>query len=96
MDADKTDYILLGSVLASNYRTNIMLMLGSRVATPKQIAKKTNLRIGHVSNVLKSLVDRDLIECVNAQAKRGRIYRLTSKGERVVEMMKKLGLNEPR
>jgi len=94
MDEEKSDYSVLGFVLASTYRTNVMLMLGSRMATPKQMAKVTNLRIGHVSNVLKSLVDRELIECVNAEAKRGRIYRLTPKGKRVFEMMKKLGLNK--
>jgi DNA-binding MarR family transcriptional regulator len=94
MSQEKTDYESLGFILASSYRTNIVLTLGSHVATPKQMANVTNLRIGHVSNVLKSLVDRELIECVNAEAKRGRIYRLTPKGKRVFEMMKKLGLNK--
>jgi DNA-binding MarR family transcriptional regulator len=88
------DYKLLGFVLAGGYRTNIMLTLGFQVATPKQMASMTKLRIGHVSNVLKSLVDKGLIECINAEAKRGRIYRLTPIGNRVFEMMRKLGLNK--
>lgn len=67
-----------------------MLMLSQQMATPKQIATSTNLRIGHVSNVLRSLADKELIECVNPRAKRGRIYRLTSKGIEISELMKKL------
>jgi len=94
MDQEKSDYSVLGFVLASTYRTNIMLMLSSRMAMPKQMAKVTNLRIGHVSNVLKSLVDKGLIECVNSEAKRGRIYGLTPTGKRIFEMMRKLGLSK--
>jgi DNA-binding MarR family transcriptional regulator len=94
MGEDASDYQLLGYVLASTYRTKIALMLSSQAATPKQMAKITNLRIGHVSNVLKGLVNKGLIECVNAEAKRGRIYRLTQKGKCICELMKKLGLNK--
>jgi len=64
------------------------------MATPKQIATNTNLRIGHVSNVLRRLVDKELIECVNPEAKRGRIYRLTSTGKEISELMKKLDLGK--
>ena len=91
MPQSKASLRLLGFVLASDYRTKIMLMLSQHMATPKQIATGTNLRIGHVSNVLRSLVDKELIECVNPEAKRGRIYRLTSNGKEISELMKKLG-----
>ncbi len=90
MTENRVDWQLLGFVLASKYRTKIMLLLSKKIATPKQMALGINLRIGHVSNVLKTLADKALIECVNPEAKRGRIYRLTSKGKVISELMKKL------
>lgn len=90
----KPDWKLLGFILASGYRTKIVLMLTQQMATPKQIATSTNLRIGHVSNVLRSLADKELVECVNPEAKRGRIYGLTTKGAEISELMKKLGSRE--
>jgi DNA-binding MarR family transcriptional regulator len=89
----KPDWRLLGFVLASN-RTSIILWLSHQMATPKHLTKATGLRIGHVSNVLKSLANRHLVECVNPEAKRGRIYRLTPLGMQISEQMKKLGLDK--
>ena len=94
MQDEKKDFTLLGFVLASHYRTKIIMTLDEKASTPKQLAKSTNLRIGHVSNVLKRLGGKGLTECVNAEAKRGRIYRLTDEGKKVFEMMRKLGLDE--
>lgn len=94
MSQPRVDWELLGFILASKYRTKIMLVLIVQIATPKQIAQRTDLRIGHVSNVLRSLVDKGLIECVNPKAKRGRIYRLTSKGKSICKLMKKLDSRE--
>jgi predicted transcriptional regulator len=94
MAEDLADYRMLGCVLASIYRTKIVLLLSSQAATPKHISKTIGLRIGHVSNVLKGLADKGLVECINADAKRGRIYRLTEKGKCIYELMKKLGLNK--
>jgi DNA-binding MarR family transcriptional regulator len=94
MPQSKADWRLLGFILASDYRIKIALMLSKQMATPKQIAQGTNLRIGHVSNILRNLADKELVECVNPEAKRGRIYRLTSKGKEISELMKKLDMGK--
>ena len=96
MFKDRPDWKLLGFVLASSYRTKIMILLSSKMAMPKQIAIETNLRIGHVSNVLKSLQNKELVECLNPEAKRGRIYSVTQKGKEVSVMMNMLDVNKSR
>jgi len=94
MGEQVSDLKLLGFILASDYRTEIISMLGSQMATPKQLSKVTCLRIGHVSNVLKRLVEKQLIECVNPDAKRGRIYRLTPTGKSVFDLLSKIKLSK--
>lgn len=56
-----------------------------REKIPTQVKEATNLALNNVSDVLRAFEKRKLVECLNPEAKTGRIYKLTSKGLRVRE-----------
>lgn len=73
-------------IKTSEYRRKILGSLVSvQFLTPSEIAKKTNIRLNHVSNFLKDLKDQELIKCLNDNEKRGRLYQITSLGKEVLK-----------
>ena len=52
---------------------------------PSVIARNTDIYTNHISKVLNQLKEHGLVECINPEAKRGRFYRLTEKGEEIVK-----------
>ncbi len=81
---------IVGSVIASKYKRKILYYLSKGAATPKQISIGTDIRINHVSNYLIRLGDSELVKCLNPDAKMGRLYELTKKGEEIFGIMKKI------
>ena len=72
---------LMSYVKISEYRLKTLLALsGDNVEIPTMIAKKTGILRNHISKVLKELVDADLCECINPDAHKGKLYRLTELG----------------
>ena len=69
----------------SKYRTKVMKSLEGEVLIPSQIAKNSGFRTNHVSKVLAELKAHELVECINPEVRKGRLYRLTEKGEELVE-----------
>jgi len=70
----------------SEYRKKILLSLAKvSYLTPSEISEKTKLRLNHVSNFLKDLKDNKLIICLNDEDKRGRLYKITELGKRVIK-----------
>ncbi|MBI4918839.1 ArsR family transcriptional regulator [archaeon] len=59
--------------------------------TPTEISKELGLNIGFVSNILIELKKRKLIDCLSPNEKRHRFYKITKKGEQVLEATKKIG-----
>jgi len=88
MENDET-WELLSYILASQYRKKILKVLLNGPTIPKEIAKKTDLRISHVSAVLKDLSRKELVECITPKARKGRIYRVTEKGKALIEKINK-------
>ena len=68
----------------STYRTKVMKSLDGEVLIPTQIAKKSEIRLNHISKVLTKLKAHELVECINPEVRMGRLYRLTDKGEKIV------------
>jgi predicted transcriptional regulator len=58
--------------------------IGDKVFTPSEIANKVNLRLNHVSMVLTDLKDKKLVECLNEETKKGRLYQLTKLGKNAI------------
>ena len=68
----------------SKYRTKVMKSLDGEVLIPTQIAKNSGIRTNHISKVLAELKAHELVECINPVVRKGRLYRLTDKGEEIV------------
>ena len=75
----------IGYVQISSYRTKVMKTLDGEVKIPSEIAKDSEIRQNHISKVLSELKARELVECINPEVRKGRLYRHTDKGEQVVK-----------
>lgn len=73
----------------STYRTKVMKSLRESYNVPTGIAKDVDLNTNHVSKVLSELKSHGLVVCVNPEVRKGRLYRLTEKGELVAENLNK-------
>ncbi len=69
----------------SKYRTKVMKSLDGEVLIPTQIARNSGIRTNHISKVLSELKTHELVECINLEVRKGRLYRLTDKGEEVTK-----------
>lgn len=78
--ADEINY-----VKRSQYRLKVMKSLDGEAKIPSEIARDTEIYQNHISNVLKQLKEHELIKCINPEVRKGRLYRLTDKGEKVSE-----------
>ena len=72
-------------VQISTYRTKAMKALEDEVKIPSVIAKDSGIRTNHISKVLSELKAHELVECINPEVRKGRLYRLTEHGEDVVK-----------
>ena len=72
-------------VKISKYRTKVMKSLDGEVLIPTQIARDSKIRTNHISKVLAELKVHELVECINPEVRKGRLYRLTDKGEELVK-----------
>jgi DNA-binding PadR family transcriptional regulator len=52
------------------------------------IANDSGIRTNHISKVLSELKAHELVECINPEVRKGRLYRLTEKGDDVVKNLK--------
>ena len=62
-----------------------MRSLDGNVKIPSEIAKDAEIFQNHISNTLRQLKEHELVECINPEVRRGRLYRLTDKGEEVTK-----------
>ena len=70
----------------SNYRRKILESLSNaNYLTPSELAEKTKIRLNHISNFLKDLKENNLVICLNDEEKRGRLYKITELGKKVVK-----------
>lgn len=63
----------------------VMNSLYDDVKIPSVISKDAKIYQNHISKVLRQLKEHGLVECINPEVKRGRLYRLTDKGLELVE-----------
>ena len=82
-----TDEILteISYVEISSYRKKVMKSLDGEVLIPTQIARNSEIRPNHISKVLAELKAHELVECINPEVRKGRLYRLTDKGEKIIK-----------
>ena len=66
-----------------------MKSLEGDVKIPTAIARDSGIRTNHISKVLGELKEHELVECINPDVRKGRLYRLTDLGAEVVENINK-------
>lgn len=74
-------------VLSSTYRLKVVKVLHENMSFPAKIAKNFGIRLNHISKVLKDLKDNNIVECINPEVRKGKLYRLTDKGEKISELI---------
>lgn len=79
-------------IKVSSYRERVMQNLGTKFKTPTVLAKDSGIKSSHISNVLADLKAKKLVECVNEEARKGRLYKVTDLGAEV--MMKAKMIND--
>ena len=79
------DEHLIVYINRSSYRVKIVQSLGRGYKIPTNIATDTGLLRNHISYVLSALARVGVVECVNPEYKKGRIYRLTKKGFEILD-----------
>ena len=87
-----TDEILteISYVQMSKYRIKVMKALEGDVKIPSVIAKDSGIKTNHISKILSELKAHELVECINPEVRKGRLYRLTDKGEVILNNLSKL------
>lgn len=76
---------LTSYVEISKYREKTLKSIGNNVKIPTNIAKDSGIRKNHISKVLSELKSKEIVECINEEARKGRLYRLTDTGKEVLE-----------
>lgn len=92
--ASSTDeWDVIGFVISSKYRIAVLETLSTGPTIPSSIASETGLPITHVSRALRSLRDRSLVELlVSKHKKKGRIYGMTERGQRLWKQIETEGM----
>ena len=75
-------------VYVSSYRVKTVKSLKKSDKTPTQIAKDSNIRVNHISKVLRELKDCGLVICINEENRKNRIYQLTELGREIADNLK--------
>lgn len=72
----------------SSYRLKIVKSIGTGVKMPKTISLETGLLLNHVSYSLKLLRKKGIVVCLNPDAYKGRLYKLTDIGLKSLKCLK--------
>lgn len=72
-------------VSISSYRAKVVKAMEDDVKTPVKLAADSGIKKNHISKVLRELKESGVAECINEEAKRGRLYRLTDTGEEIAK-----------
>lgn len=82
------DWDLIGYIISSKYRALVLKQLSKGPSTPSQISEETGQEIASISHSLTKLRNRDCVELLVPEDRRkGRVYRLTDKGQEILEHM---------
>ena len=84
---DDDTLIKLSYVNISSYRAKTVKSLRGEVKIPTKIAKDTGILPNHISKVLKELKEAEIVECINPEVMKGRLYRLTENGEEIAKSL---------
>ncbi len=71
----------VGYLLASRFRIETLKVLRGKETTPSQLAQSMERSRSTVSSLLRGLAEKGLVECLNPNQRKGRLYSITDKGK---------------
>ena len=74
-------------VKSSKYREVVIFEISNKFKMPKEISKSKNIHLSEISRALKGLREKKIVEVINPNAKKSRIYQLTPKGKKILEIL---------
>ena len=83
----KDNWYLISYLFRSQNRQKVLQALKRNPKTPKQLDELTNIRINHISNILKELLEKELVKCLNPSDKKGRFYEITEMGLEILNFL---------
>jgi len=84
------DSSLISFVARSKRRLEILKLLEESEKAQVELMKRTKMYKGHTSRTLGELSDKKLILCTNPDDRYFRSYKITKKGKRILEEVKRL------
>ena len=82
------DYSDLSFVLQGTRRKGIVKALENKAKTTTELQNELKLNLANVSNTLKQLESKGLVECKNPDDYHLKFYELTKKGKEVLKEIK--------
>lgn len=73
----------IGFIASSKYREKIFLELNLNESSPKDLSDLTDIALPNITRALKELEERGLVECLNPDFKKGRLYASTEMGKQI-------------
>lgn len=80
---------IVGWVISSSARRKVLETVDDKPKTPKTISETADLRLPYVSRSLSELSEEGLVTCLNPEAHKGRLYRITDKGKKALNKIEK-------
>jgi len=87
---ENLDIDTISFIKASRYRREILNILIDKILTPSEISKKLEIHFSYLSKLLSELCDKELILCLNVDSKKIRLYKITEKGLKNLNDLKKI------
>lgn len=84
---DEEMWEIIGFIKVSAIRMKILKSLKDSFLMPSEIARMTGYRTTQISNSLRDLKERKLVQCLNEDAKKGRIYQNTELGLMILKVL---------
>lgn len=76
----------IGFIKSSRYRKMVIRRLAKEPAMPSEIANEEDVEIASISNALRPLRERSLVELlVPDERRKGRVYGLTAEAEELLD-----------
>lgn len=79
------DWEIVGFIKASTLRIKLLESLNFKEQTPKELQDVLKIHFSQISLLLKELIDKDLVKCLNEDSRKGKIYSITDKGKESIE-----------
>ena len=87
--SEKELWAIVGYLEVSSARKKTIKAIGNEeYKFPSNISKETGLTSSQVSNALRDLKNKGLVICLNESVSKGRLYKCTDLGLKILEKLK--------